>query len=66
MDTNDSRWISSDGEDVRERFGTRTIGTAAHMHDDCEAELHTAIDEADGLQPEIYAANAYDAIYVIV
>ncbi len=30
---------------------------AAHMHDDCEAELHTAIDEADGLQIQWFSAE---------
>ncbi len=37
MDTNDSRGISSDAEDVRERFGTHTIGAALHRHDEIDS-----------------------------
>ncbi len=52
MDTNDSRLISSDGEDVRERFGTRTIGAAVHMHDEIDSTNLEALRLAKASAPE--------------
>ena len=52
MERNDSRGISSDGEDVRERFDTRTIGAALHLHDEIDSTNLEALRLAKAGAPE--------------